>query len=193
MKKLLSLLLCLCIVFSSTACGQEEAVIPDIEPQESIMRNICELATLECYYHNVAKYDKKDAEGILWWKKDQRLWIEYAGIVKVGIDASKVTMDVDNDTVTISLPEAKVLGCSIDDATLNESSYIVEKGSANIDARDQSKILDEAQKKMESAAKKNNILLSNAQQRAQDLLEDYVENLGNGIGKKYKIKWIHSK
>ena len=33
------------------------------EPESSQMKMICELATMECYYHNVAKYLEEDASG----------------------------------------------------------------------------------------------------------------------------------
>lgn len=33
--------------------------------------------------------------------------------------------------------------------------------------------------------------LANAQQRAQSLLEDYVTNVGNLVGKEYTIRWIY--
>lgn len=44
---------------------------------------------------------------------------------------------------------------------------------------------------MESEAKSNFTLLAAAQQRVQKLLEDYVTNIGNSVGKTYKIKWIY--
>ena len=48
-----------------------------------------------------------------------------------------------------------------------------------------------AKDKLESEAKSNFTLLAAAQQRVQKLLEDYVTNIGNSVGKTYKIKWIY--
>jgi hypothetical protein len=42
-----------------------------VEPKVAQMRSICELATLKCYYHNVAKFEEKDAEKFLWMSKDK--------------------------------------------------------------------------------------------------------------------------
>lgn len=42
---------------------------------------------------------------------------------------------------------------------------------------------------LEKEAKTNVALLASAQQRVQKLLEDYVTNLGNSIGKTYNITW----
>ena len=155
------------------------------------MKAICELATMKCYYHNVAKYTKEDAAGILWWKKDRRFWIEYDGIVTMGIDASLVDIEVDNDTVTITIPPAKVLGFEVDETTLNEDSYIVDTKSAKVKAEHQTEAFKQAQDHMKEEAEKDTLLLANAQQRAQKLLEDYVNNIGNCVGKTYNIKWIY--
>ena len=153
------------------------------------MKAICELATMECYYHNVAKYTEKDAEGILFWKKDKRFWVEYSGVVKIGIDASLINIKVNEDSVTISIPEAKVLASDVDEVSLTEDSYIVDIDSANIKGEDQTKAFAEAQKNMVKAASKDSALLASAQQRAQTLLEEYVTNIGNAVGKEYSVEW----
>ena len=44
---------------------------------------------------------------------------------------------------------------------------------------------------MQEEASSDAVLLASAQQRAQKLLEDYVNNIGNCIGKSYKIEWIY--
>ncbi|MEI3228995.1 MAG: DUF4230 domain-containing protein [Lachnospiraceae bacterium] len=67
------------------ACAKTTEPKQEIVPQASQMKAICELATMKCYYHNVAKYTREDAAGILWWKKDRRFWIEYDGIVTMGM------------------------------------------------------------------------------------------------------------
>ena len=54
------------------ACGKDEIQQEDIEPGVPQMKTICELATMDCYYHNVAKYNEEDASGALWWKKDRQ-------------------------------------------------------------------------------------------------------------------------
>ena len=56
---------------------------------------------------------------------------------------------------------------------------------------DQTKAYEAAQSNMEKAAEEDSVLLANAQQRAQKLLEDYVNNIGNSIRKEYEINWIY--
>ena len=36
-------------------------------------------------------------------------------------------------------------------------------------------------------------LLASAEQRAQSLLEDYITNIGNAVGKEYTIQWNYLK
>ena len=188
MKKIISILLVFMLAFSCMACAKTTEPKQEIVPQ---MKAICELATMKCYYHNFAKYTREDAAGILWWKKDRRFWIEYDGIVTMGIDASLVDIEVDNDTVTITIPPAKVLGFEVDETTLNEDSYIVDTKSAKVKAEHQTEAFKQAQDHMKEEAEKDTLLLANAQQRAQKLLEDYVNNIGNCVEKTYNIKWIY--
>lgn len=183
----------LIIGLSSTfvSCATNQKSIMKLEVSE--MKAITELATLECYFHNVAKYTKKDAQGILLWKKDKHFWIEYSGVVKIGIDPSLLVIDVNKDIVTIQIPDAKVLDKKVDDATLTKDSFIVEKNSAKITAEDEIEAFKEAQDNMVIAASEDNNLLTNAKQRAQKLLEEYIKNIGNAVGNEYSIEWVDLK
>jgi len=188
-SKITILVLILGIMFICVSCNKADENLKNIKPQISQMKSICELATMECYYHNVAKYTEKDAEGILFWKKDKHFWIEYSGIVKIGIDASLVVIDVRDKTVVITIPEAKVLDKKVDEATLNDNAFIVDKNSASVTGNDQTLAFKEAQNNMVNSASADSALLASAQQRAQTLLEEYVTNIGNAIGKEYSIEW----
>ena len=188
MKKYLSVILIIMICFSSMSCSKE---IKNIAPETSQMKSICELAVMECYYHNVAKYKEENATGILWWEKDRHFWMEYAGVVTIGVDTSLMNIEVKDENVTITIPPAKVLGCKVDETTLTEDSFIVAQHSAKVEAEHQTEAFKSAKDKLESEAKSNFTLLAAAQQRVQKLLEDYVINIGNSVGKTYKIKWIY--
>lgn len=188
MKKYLSVILIIMMCFSSVSCAKE---IKNIAPETSQMKSICELAVMECYYHNVAKYKEENATGMLWWEKDRHFWMEYAGIVTIGVDTSLMNIEVEDENVTITIPPAKVLGCKVDETTLTEDSFIVAKNSAKVEAEHQTEAFKSAKDKLESEAKSNFTLLAAAQQRVKKLLEDYVTNIGNSVGKTYKIKWIY--
>ena len=190
MKKLACLLACAFLAGSFAACGGSAEQIT-MEPETSQMKAICELAVMDCYYHNVAKFKDEDAAGIFFWQKDKHFWIEYSGVVSLGIDASQVALEVDDTLVTITIPEAKVLRCQVDSNELSEDSYIVAKDSARISAEDEVAAFAQAQADLEETAASDTALLSSAQQRAQDLLEEYVQNIGEAVGKDYTIQWVY--
>ena len=191
MKKLMCILISAVLSLSLAACSDTEPAPVDMEPQTSQMKAICELAVMDCYYHNVAKYELKDAEGFLWWTKDKNFWIEYSGVVTIGIDVSRVTVEIDGTKVTISIPAAEVLSCTVDSNSLTEDSYIVAKDSAAIEAEDEIAAFSVAQADLEATASQDTALLASAQQQAQQLLEDYITNIGKATGKSYSIEWIY--
>ena len=71
------------VVLCLTGCGKE------IQTADfSGVTSVCELATLKCYYHNVAKAET-EASGIFakWLKTGyKKIWTEYSGIIEYGID-----------------------------------------------------------------------------------------------------------
>jgi hypothetical protein len=193
MKRIIAILLMIASLLALCACGDASVPPATEEPQITQMRTICELATMDCYYHNVAKYYEKDADkGILGFgKKDKKFWVEYSGEVTIGLDATLVALQVSGDQVTITIPPAKVLGAKVYSDSLSTDSYIIDKDSADITAEDQTRVFENAQADMLAQASNDHLLLFNAQQRAQMLLEDYVTNIGNAIGVTYQINWIY--
>ena len=195
MKRMIVLILSAAFLVSCTACGAQvqKKAAATMEPKVSQMKAICELAVMDCYYHNVAKYYEKDAvKGFLGiGKKDKHFWIEYSGIVRLGVDVSLVSVAVSDTQVTITLPEAKVLSCKVDSASLAEASFIVDKHSADIDASDEVKAFDQAQSQLEQTVVSDKALLSSAQQRAQTLLEEYITNIADTTEKQYAIRWVY--
>ena len=185
MKKIMSIILTAVMMFSFVACGADE---PLPEPEFTQMKNIAELAVMECYYHNVAKYYDPASKRF---QKDKHFWVEYSGVVKYGIDAELVEISADGDTVTISIPPAKVLSSQIDHTKLNQDCYIVDKDSAKITVEDEIKAFAQAEEEFLENTAKDEVMLSNAQQRVELLLEEYVRNIGKLFEKNYTIQWIH--
>ena len=193
MKRISALLLAIVTALGCTSCksSPKEVEKPTMQPELSQMQAICDLAVMDCYYHNVAKYKEEDAAGALWWQKDKHFWIEYSGVVKLGVDVSAVDLEINGTEVTITLPPATVLECKVDSDSLNEDSFIVDKDSAKIEAEDETRAFADAQSDMENKAKNDDVLLTEAQQRAKALLEDYVNNIGEAIGVEYNIQWVY--
>ena len=183
MKRVVSFVLLLAMILSLCACQKETT--GDIREED--IRAICELATLECYYNNVAEIEKK-AKNFL--QKDRQLWIESEGKATLGIQMADVDIKINGTTVRISLPKAEILSM---DYILKEDSYIASNDGwlfkNEISAEEQDAALVEAQKKMEEAVKNNHSLYEMAEARAKELIENYIIQIGEVIDKEYTIEW----
>lgn len=191
MKKFTEILLIFLMIFICAGCSnaEKEPELPEPEavPQLSQVRSVCELAVVDCYYHNVAKSFEADVEGILLWKKDRHFWIEYDAVVKYGIDVSKVDISVADGVVNVTLPRAKLLECTIDDP--KEFSYIVAKNSAKISAEDEKAAIEKAQTDLRTEAAENVLMIEQAQQRAEELLTEYIDGLASLGEKSYSVRF----
>lgn len=178
-------------IITLSACSEKKVV--ENKPEISQVRSICKLATVECYYHNVAKSVKPAGVGLIHiGENDRKFWIEYTGLARLGIDMEDVTMKVGKDSVEINLPPAQVLSISIDEDSLNENSYIVSQDGINrnkISADDQTQAIKKAQDDMKENIMNNGALLINAQTRAQKLIENYIKQIGQSQGIDYSIDW----
>ncbi len=193
MKKRILVIIGTVLLGLLTSCGKPAAASDLMEPKAAQMKAICELAVMDCYYHNVAKFKEEDASGILWWQKDKNFWIEYSGVVTLGIDASLLSVEVRDTQVTITIPQATVLRCTVDSSSLTEDSFIVAQDSAKIEAEDEVAAFAAAQSHLEESAASDTALLASAQQRVQGLLEDYITNIGRAVGKEYSVTWNYLK
>ena len=63
MRKIAIALVLILVMSAFSGCAQKSTNNPK-EPDITQIRSICNLATLECYYHNVAKSEKKAGSGI---------------------------------------------------------------------------------------------------------------------------------
>lgn len=168
----------------------------EAEPDFSGLRNIAELASLECYYHNVAKYHK-DADGILFGFGsigEKNMWFEYDGIVRMGLNIDKVSISEPdaNGVVTVTIPAVEILGHpDIDTASMTEP--IEENGLfTSLTASERSEALTTAQANLLETANNDDRSKAQASERAKSLLEQYVKNTGEALGKSYTVKWAQA-
>ena len=190
MKRILSLLLIFVTIIFLSSCTEhvaEESSRIDIAPNVSRMKSICELAVIDCYYHNIAKSYEPDVEGHLWWKKDRLFWIEYDAIAKYGIDVSNMGISIEGDLITVSIPQAKLLECTIDDP--KNFKYIVAEDSAKITAENERNAISKAQDELKEKASNDTMLILQAQQRAEDLLKEYIDSINELGEKSYKVEF----
>lgn len=173
MKKCTTLLLTAIFALTAFSCKRNAA----IEPNLLDIRQICDMAVLECYYHN-------NAEVIL---KNKKQWIDYASTVKIGIDASLLSIRIEDDTVSITMPKAKVLGEPKIDI---DSIDILTESGAKITNDDQVLALQKANANAKETTAKNTQILANAEIRIRKILESYIQQIGAITGTEYKIVWL---
>ena len=176
------------LLLLTTACGKaEEPALP--LPQEEQVKTICQLAVLECEYHNLAKFEQKDASKFLWMTKDKRFWVEYSATTVLGIDVNQVSMELQGDVVNITLPKAQVLDCKVNGDSLSKDSYIVDKASAPVTAEDEVYAFQEAQASLRQDVEADQNMLNLAQKRAEELLRKYVNSLAKATGTEYQVEF----
>ncbi|ONI45839.1 hypothetical protein AN641_03060 [Candidatus Epulonipiscioides gigas] len=160
-----------------------------IELNLTSMKNICELAVMDYYYSNIATYKQEDAQGMWLWKKDKEFWIEYNGIVTLGINATLLDFEVIDNLVMVTLPDIEVLEIRIDDKSLSADSIFKAPHSADITADDQIRTFNEAQQNMIKSVIADTTLFNHAQDRVKILLENYINNIGKQTDINYTIEW----
>ena len=175
------------VVLCLTGCGKETQTA-----DFSGVTSVCELATLKCYYHNVAKAET-EASGIFakWLKTGyKKIWTEYSGIIEYGIDISQVTVSGPdkNGVVTVTMPDAQVLNVDVDEDSLG--TPLTDTGFlTSVTTEEKTTTLAGAQEAMEQQAKENTEVLSQAKARAKTLIEEYIKNVGESIGEEYTVEW----
>lgn len=175
-------------VFVATGCAKK-----DVAPDFSGIKDVAELSALECYYHNVVKYHR-DADGWLFGIGnigEKNMWFEYDGIVQMGVNMDQVQISEPdlNGVVTITIPPVEILGHpDIDTASMTDP--IVANGwFTSLSAEDKSQALSDAQANLLETASNDDRSKLQAKERAKSLLEQYVKNVGEAIGKTYTVKW----
>lgn len=170
-------------------CGSES---PKKDADFSGISSVCELATLKCYYHNVAEA-RQEASGLfggLLGTGYKKVWMEYSGIVEVGIDVAQVNISqpTEDGVVKVHIPDAQILNIYLDKDTLSDP--MVETGFlTEVTMEEKTSAVASAQDNMEEAARQNTSILTQAKERAKRTIEGYIINTGDAISEKYTVQW----
>lgn len=195
MKKLFSIFLVLSLLFAMAGCNskpKEEPKKAEATIEVDEMRAIANLATVDCYFHNVAKSDREmnPAWYQFWEKKNMRFWVEYDGKVTIGIDVNKLKVEVgENNVVTITMPNAVVLDATVNEQSLTSESFYFDPKAKKPSPEEQTEAFKQAQSNMRETAEKNTVLMANAKANAKELLRNYVDSVGEAVGVQYTIEW----
>lgn len=201
MKKLFNRhLLIIVLIIDIILCGayfliesNRQKKSADREISESNIQKISELATLECYYHNVSDWSQP-AYGILGYGA-KKVWIEYDGIVRVGIKAGNIKVsEPDNDgIIKVAIPEATILEKDLDEDSIYEISSdttVLFFFNDSVNTEDRKKALANAQEDMEASAAENEMILGEARERAKKIIERNILAVGEANGKNYKVEFV---
>ena len=152
------------------------------------------LVTYEAYYHNVVDYKKDAGKGITHiLEKDRKMFIEYTSTVKIGIDLTKVKVDVSGNDINVFIPKATIIGePNVDKDDFKKEKFIQSKDGINknkIDANDSTEAFDQAQQDVREAVLNDEVVLSIAQKRAKVLIEENIKQLSGLSDNQYNINW----
>ena len=192
MKKIGNIITIILTSLCLTGCGR--GTVDDLNENIKKIELTGNLVTYKAYYHNVIEYEKEKGSGVTHlFEKDRKMFIEYTGTVKLGIDLSKVKIDVNGDKIDVFVPMAKVIGePNIDKDTFKEENFIESKDGINknkITADDSSEVFNKAQKNIKNSASKDEELLSLAQKRAKVIIEENIKEFSKLNDDKYTINW----
>lgn len=195
---ILSIALTCVIVLGAGIINNEEKHEEEQEiietPDFSEIVKIGELMTLECYYHNVAEYEK-EPDGLFQYGLLQvgkkKFWVEYTGTVKIGIDINKVEIGTpdENGIVRVYVPEVDKFEANQDTSSMQEPVY--EKSwFTSITTEEKTVALAAAQEKMLEAAKTDPSMIRRARENAKSIIEQYIINTGMALGQEYRVQWV---
>lgn len=188
MKKVSKYIVILSMIIMLSACDNKNETLSENIKKLELTGN---LVTYEAYFHNVLE-TTKDSNSIF--KKDRKLFAEYTGTIKLGIDLSKVKIDVQGDTINVLIPKAKIIGePNVDESDFKKEKFIESEDGFliknPITGDDISKAFDDAQSEMKKSAESDEQLLSTAQTRAKIIIEESINQFAGLSSKDYTINW----
>lgn len=188
MKKVSKYIVILSMIIMLSACDNKNETLSENIKKLELTGN---LVTYEAYFHNVLE-TTKDSDSIF--KKDRKLFAEYTGTIKLGIDLSKVKIDVQGNTINVLIPKAKIIGePNVDENDFKKEKFIESEDGFliknPITGDDISKAFDDAQSEMKKSAESDEQLLSTAQTRAKIIIEESINQFAGLSSKDYTINW----
>ena len=163
--------------------GKEAGNKIDSAVVESTIQEIAELNTVEYNYTNMGVFENhKEFYG---WKipfTTSRFIVSYEGTIKAGIDFSQVKVEINEKTITVTVPKAAILSHTVDYDSLQ---VLDEKYSifTTIKIEDYNSFYNDQCKAMEMKAI-NRGLLTQANDNARNIIRSSIINL---VGEGYEI------
>ncbi len=178
-----------CSLFSLGGCQTDQSKEADF----SNAGEVAKLATFECTYHSVAKIEREsDKAWFIDLQNGKQEWFEYDATVDFGIDASRVDISKPNDDgeVTIAIPQGQVLATPNIKADSMSDPLDANGFFASITDDERKTALTKAQQDTFERACSDDAMIAAARERAKTLLEQYVKNVGENLGRAYRVKLV---
>lgn len=174
--------------------SETETIVEDLcEPSIISIRSICQLATLQCYYHNVCRGTKDPGTGLSHLGESERkFWFEYTAYATLGIDFARVEIVIDGNNITIYYPHAEIIEIFVDPNSVSAPVCEPESFMANsnyITTDDVTAAFASANDEIRNEINSNTALLQSAEFRAEELIRNYINQIMQMSGVEYTISF----
>lgn len=158
--------------------GEEGTVTTISKSSLEEVFEISELSTVDYDYNAVARAYEEDGE-------TPKYYVAYDGTVTAGIDFSKIVIDIDEDTKTISLtlPESEIQNTAVDFGSMD---YIFENKKYETETVSQ-EAYEVCRADLAERAKKEKDLLALAKENAVTAVEALVNPWVQQLDEEYKV------
>ncbi|MBG9979930.1 DUF4230 domain-containing protein [Facklamia sp. DSM 111018] len=147
-----------------------------------------ELITMKYYYTNMGMFENQKA--VKEWKiplTKSEFMLSYNGVINAGIDLSQVDLSIENETLKVSLPEAKILAHDVDENSIevfNEETSVFNP----LKVEDVTDLQVNLSDKMEKEALENG-LIEQAQSYSENNLKNLLHSIVDEMGD-YEIEMV---
>ena len=138
------------------------------------LSNTSELATAKLEYRGLVRYENGDIDFI----NKKSFSMVYDAEVRAGVDLSQAAVEVSGKTVTVSLPQAQMLGVEIDPNSIEfyDSSFALFNWENKQDTADALKVAQQdAESRVDEAG-----MLEQANKQARTLVENLLKPFAEG-------------
>lgn len=189
MRKRLILVIIISITILLTGC-ENKRDLKNLSENINKIELKGDLVTYEAYYHNVIEYEKEKDN---WLEKDRKLFAEYRGTIRIGINLSDVKIDIEGNEIKVFIPKAKIIGePNVEEESFKAENFIESKDGIfknKLTIEDSNKAFNEAQKNMKKIAEQDEKLFDISQTRAKAIIEETIKEFTGLSEKDYKINW----
>ncbi len=169
-------------------------VIPEVEQ----VQYICQIATVQCYYHNVATATKSPGSGLSHFGEEETpFWFEYSATATFGIEAGSITMNIEGDEIYVHLPHATILNGDVDVIPDSISDPVCRpnvwyRNDVEITAVDVTNAMSRANDRIYDQIVNDPYIINIADTQAQSLIQNYIDQIVSLSGRSYTVHFVYN-